>query len=61
MINITYQSATYNAQGSIDVELYSDSLGKWLPFTATPDDVEKFGRDVFTLLERVADQYKGGT
>lgn len=40
------RNARYNAAGTIDCEVNHPDLG-WIPFTASPDDPEKFGRDVY--------------
>lgn len=53
-----YRNAKYNAQGSIDCEINHPQLG-WIPFTASRNDPEPHGRDLFNTLERVADQYRG--
>lgn len=36
----------YNAAGTIDLEINHPEFG-WIPFTATPDDVEEHGRQIF--------------
>jgi hypothetical protein len=36
----------YNELGTIDLEIESPLYG-WIPFTASPDDVEQFGRDLY--------------
>jgi len=41
-----YRNATYNAHGTIDVEIEHPVFG-WIPFTASPDDSEEFGRELF--------------
>lgn len=40
----------YTATGAIDCEVDFHGLG-WLPFTATPDDPEAHGREIFALAE----------
>lgn len=37
---------TFNQMGTIDVEIEHPKFG-WLPFTASPDDVEEQGRELF--------------
>ena len=44
---IEFRNPTYNAVGSIDCEINHSQLG-WIPFTASPDDPEQHGRDVYT-------------
>ena len=39
----------YNADGSIDLEIEHPDFG-WLPFTASPDDPEEFGRTMYTQV-----------
>lgn len=41
----------YNADGTIDCELsYPDLDMAWVPFTASPDDPEEFGRSIYQML-----------
>lgn len=42
-----FRSATFNQFGTIDVEINHPKFG-WIPFTASPDDPEKLGRDIYT-------------
>lgn len=39
------RNARYNQFGTIDLELMTEAYG-WLPFTASPDDIEEIGREV---------------
>jgi len=39
----------YNEHGSIDCELEHPDFG-WIPFTASPDDSEQHGRDIYAAL-----------
>lgn len=41
-----WRNARFNALGTIDMEIEHDVYG-WLPFTATPDDPEQRGRDLY--------------
>lgn len=41
-----YRNPEYNADGSINCEVEHPALG-WIPFTATPNDPEQHGRDLF--------------
>ena len=36
----------YNATGTVDCEIEHPQYG-WIPFTASPDDSEQFGRNVY--------------
>jgi len=40
------RNPTYNAYGSIDCEIEIQS-GEWVPFTASPNDVEAHGRAIY--------------
>jgi len=40
----------YTAHGSIDCEIRHPTLG-WIPFTASPDDPEELGRQIFAALK----------
>lgn len=48
--SVEVRSAVYNTSGGIDCEINHPILG-WVPFTASPDDVEQFGRDLFEQLQ----------
>lgn len=41
-----FRNPVYNSIGTIDVEINHPVYG-WIPFTASPDDVEQFGRDIY--------------
>ena len=43
------RNAIYNAFGTIDCEINHPTLG-WIPFTASPDDSEKIGREVHAQI-----------
>ena len=43
------RNAAYNAYGTIDCELEHPVFG-WIPFTASPDDVEVHGREIYAVL-----------
>ena len=51
-----YKNAVYNLRGTIDCEVEHPDFG-WIPFTASSNDVEPFGREVFALLEGTAAPY----
>jgi hypothetical protein len=36
----------FNADGSIDCEIFHPDY-KWIPFTASSDDIEQHGRDIY--------------
>lgn len=44
-----YRNATFNRHGSIDCEINHSKWG-WIPFTASPDDVEGFGKELHAEL-----------
>jgi hypothetical protein len=44
-----YKSAKFTKSGAIDCEKLHPKFG-WIPFTASPDDSEKHGRDLFELI-----------
>lgn len=41
-----YRNATYNRFGTIDCEINHPKFG-WIPFTASPDDVEPLGQEIY--------------
>lgn len=43
------RSIRYNNSGCIDCEINHKDYG-WIPFTASPDDTEKFGADLYSKL-----------
>ena len=43
------RNAIYNAFGTIDCEINHPKLG-WIPFTASPGDVEEFGREIHARI-----------
>ena len=43
-----YRNAAYNQHGTIDLEFNHPAYG-WIPFTASPHDTEKLGRDLYAL------------
>jgi hypothetical protein len=53
---MNYRNATYNARGTIDCEIEHPEYG-WIPFTASPDDVEPRGREIFAAAEASAAPY----
>lgn len=46
-----YRNPRYNRWGTIDVEINHPALG-WIPFTASPDDPEQYGRDIYEQLRQ---------
>lgn len=50
------RNARYNKQGNIDCEIEHPTYG-WVPFTASPDDVEPHGRAIFAALKDTAEPY----
>jgi len=47
-----YRNAKYTADGRIDCEINHPKIG-WVPFTASRNDSEKHGRDLFSEISRV--------
>lgn len=43
---MNFRNAKYNEDGSVDVEMEHPEYG-WIPFTASPDDVEAHGREIY--------------
>jgi hypothetical protein len=39
----------YNQRGTVDCEVEHEALG-WIPFTASPDDDNEFGRELYASL-----------
>jgi hypothetical protein len=56
---MNYKNAVYNSQGTIDCEVEHPDFG-WIPFTASSNDVEPFGKEVFDLLKDTAAMYVEG-
>lgn len=50
------RNPTYNARGTIDCEINHPQHG-WLPFTASPDDVEPLGLEVYEAVKDTASPY----
>ncbi len=46
---MNYKNPKFNAAGSIDCEIEHPLYG-WIPFTASVDDVEAYGKAVFTEI-----------
>ena len=51
---IEFRNPSYNAIGTIDVEINHPAHG-WIPFTASPEDFEEFGCDVYAEVIANAD------
>lgn len=45
-----YRNAQWNGLGGIDCEINHPQFG-WIPFTASPDDVEEYGREIFAAIK----------
>jgi hypothetical protein len=69
MIEVETRNPVLNENGTIDCELNHPHLG-WVPFTASPDDVEPHGRKIHALLlpqvrlhplDRDGDGFPGGS
>lgn len=46
---LKWKEPQYNWDGTIDVEIYHPLWG-WIPFTASPTDIEPYGREFFWWL-----------
>lgn len=44
-----YRNPVRNADGTFDVEINHPAFG-WIPFTASPDDCEPYGREIYSYL-----------
>jgi hypothetical protein len=44
-----YKNPEYNAHGTIDCEINHSQYG-WVPFTASPDDSEDHGREIYNRI-----------
>jgi hypothetical protein len=53
---MNFRNARYNAFGLIDCEIDHPQHG-WMPFTASPKDVESLGRDIFESAKFSASDY----
>lgn len=51
VMELQWRNASYNPDGTIDCEILL--RGEWLPFTASPDDVEAHGVELFHALNEV--------
>lgn len=51
-----YKNSHYNPRGTIDVEINHPYFG-WITFTASPDDIEPHGRQIFADLKDEAAPY----
>jgi len=49
---MNYRDPKYNADNTIDCEIEHPVYG-WIPFTASPDDVEAHGRELFAQISQV--------
>lgn len=55
-MELEYRNAKFNAVGSIDLEWNHPVYG-WIPFGASPNDVEAHGREFFELAKETAEPY----
>ncbi len=53
-VDTEYRNARYNAHGGIDCEILHPRWG-WIPFTASPDDVEEHGRAIYAAIVATGD------
>jgi hypothetical protein len=55
---MNYRNPSYNAHGTIDCEVNISPEGvaeEWAPFTASPDDAEENGRDIYAAAISAGD------
>ena len=45
-MSIEYRTPRFNSVGTIDCEINHPAFG-WIPFTASPDDPEEYGRELY--------------
>jgi hypothetical protein len=50
---MNFRNPVYNAFGTIDCEIEHPQYG-WIPFTASPADVEDYGRQIFDEAKAIA-------
>lgn len=43
---MNFRNPVYNHVGTVDVEIEHPDFG-WIPFTASPDDPEPIGREIY--------------
>lgn len=51
-VDTPFRNARYDAGGTITADILHPVFG-WIPFTASPDDVEAHGRALFDHIKRV--------
>lgn len=51
VMELQWRNARYNHDATIDCEILVG--GEWLPFTASPDDIENHGRELYSILKGV--------
>ena len=51
-----FRNSQYNHAGTIDCEINHAVYG-WIPFTASPNDPEQHGRDIFEAVKDIAAPY----
>lgn len=51
-----YRNAVHTESGAIDLEINHPRFG-WIPFTASPDDQEDYGREIFNQMSDKAQPY----
>jgi hypothetical protein len=48
-MSINFRTPVYNVIGTIDCEIEHPVYG-WIPFTASPDDTEQNGKDIYAAI-----------
>jgi hypothetical protein len=41
---------TINSDGGVDCEIFHPRLNRWIPFSASPDDPEDYGRELYQFI-----------
>lgn len=50
MAQVEWRNPVYTADGlAVDIELNHPTFG-WIPFTASPDDPEEYGRELYAAI-----------
>lgn len=55
---MNFRNAQFTVSGAVDCEIEHPQHG-WIPFTASPDDVEPLGKQIFVAAKAAAALYAG--
>lgn len=53
---MNFRNAVFNRHGTVDMEIEHPIFG-WIPFTASPDDPEEHGRELYEAVKATAAPY----